>query len=227
MYPAPVVAKAKLLRSQGHSYGQLVNELHIPKSTLHLWIHGIKRQKHFTDQEKIRWAKTIQPTGARANHQKRLNKITEINEKINQELSNYAFDNSACKAMLAMLYWAEGSKGRHDCLTLANTDPTLHKLYITLLRQCYPLNEGKFRLRLHLHYYHNENVVKSFWSNHLNLPLGLYQKTYWKPRNTNKRFRQNQYGICFVRYYDIYLKEELLRLGVAIADKISSVSMRP
>ncbi|PJC80231.1 hypothetical protein CO008_02475, partial [Candidatus Roizmanbacteria bacterium CG_4_8_14_3_um_filter_36_12] len=63
--------KARLLRKQGYSYGQLTKELKVPKSTLHEWIRGVKRPAKFSRLDRIRWIKEIQPLGAQGNKRKR------------------------------------------------------------------------------------------------------------------------------------------------------------
>lgn len=154
--------------------------------------------------------KNIQPMGALANHQKRLNKLKIINDRTKQEIyeNNHIKENN--KALLSMLYWAEGSKGRKDIVTFANTDPQLTKLFIYLLRNSFVLDESKLRVRVHLHYYHNENKVKKFWSKLLRIPISQFGKTYWKKRGENKIYRKNMAGICFVRYNSLALKEEIM-----------------
>jgi len=65
------------------------------------------------------------------------------------------------RALLSFLYWAEGSKGV-GVLNFANIDPQMCLIFIISLRNCYNLDESKFRIRLHLHQYHNEQEAKLF-----------------------------------------------------------------
>lgn len=222
MWSVQIKEKAIQLRKQGYSYGQLIHELHVPKSTLSEWVTPYKRTGFSTPEDRANWARLIQPLGVAGIKLKRQTKLDDIDHRIHTEFSGIYFDLSHKKALLAMLYWSEGNKGRHDCFTIANTDPQLLQTCVTILRQCFQIDETKFRLRLHLHSYHNETDQIDYWSNLLSIPLNQFQKTYWKPRNTNKHFRENSHGICFLRYNDIYLKEELVRLGLAISGKITS-----
>jgi len=208
------------LRKEGVSYGFLSNKYKIAKSTLHYWLVNTEYPRDKVNQTKKDLLKKIQPMGAYANHQKRLEKLKMIEERTIKEIKYNKHINEAKKAMLAMLYWAEGGKGRGDIVTFANTDPLMAKLFITLLRESYILDENKFRIRVHLHHYHNEAKVKKFWSDLLKVPLSQFGKIYRKKRGENKIYRKNEAGICFVRYNSMALKEEIMFYARNLAIKI-------
>lgn len=202
------------------SYGSLSSQFNIAKSTLHYWLSGVEYPKNKIVQSRKEWVKNIQPLGAKANHQKRLDKLKIIEERAIKEIKENNHIKETQKALLSILYWAEGAKGRKDIVSFANTDPKLTRLFITLLRNCFNLDESKFRVRIHLHYYHNENKVKKFWSDLLDVPVAQFGKTYWKKRGTNKIYRKNEAGICFVRYNSMALKEEIMFYARNMADSL-------
>ena len=208
------------LRKEGMSYGFLSTKFKVAKSTLHYWLSSIEYSKDKVFQSRKNWIKNIQPLGALANHQKRLERLKIIENRTIFEVNENLHIAESKKALLAMLYWAEGAKGRGDIITFANTDPQLTKLFISLLRQSYTLDESKFRVRVHLHYYHNENKVKKYWSKLLKIPIAQFGKTYWKKRGTNKIYRKNENGICFVRYNSLALKEEIMYYAHNTADHL-------
>lgn len=146
--------------------------------------------------------------------------ITIINNA--RELANkYKPKIESKRAILSMLYWAEGSKRYDSIITFANTDPQLCHLFIELLRECYTIEENKFRLLLHLQSHHKELEQKRFWSELLNIPLTQFTKTNWKKTpNSGKRYRQNYHGICFVRYNNVSLQRSITAYAHAIADKL-------
>lgn len=207
-------------RKEGLSYGSLSKKFNIAKSTLHYWLSEVYFPKDTILKSKENWIKNIQPLGALANHQKRLNKLKIIEEKTKIEVKENINIKEAKKAILATMYWAEGGKGRGDIITFANTDPQMTKLFITLLRECYELDESKFRVRVHLHHYHNEIKVKKFWSDLLNVPLSQFGKIYRKKRSINKIYRKNEAGICFVRYNSMALKEEIMYYARNMANQL-------
>lgn len=212
--------KAKLLRKRGYSYGLLSKELKIPRSTLHQWVRGIKRPIKFTQLDRIRWIKEIQPLGAQGNHMRREKNIQKITNETKNEIAKLQINQEIKKAVLSALYWAEGSKVTGG-MCFANTDPKLVVLFINLLRSCYKLDESKFRVRLHLHYYHRVKIIKTFWSKLLNIPTSQFEKVYRKSRSKEKTFRRNFGGICFVKYHSTYLKEKIVQYGYAFGEKIT------
>ncbi|KKW38989.1 MAG: hypothetical protein UY89_C0035G0014 [Parcubacteria group bacterium GW2011_GWA1_54_9] len=118
-----------------------------------------------------------------------------------------------------MLYWAEGAKSDMTGLRFVNTDPVLAKLYISLLRSTYALDERRIRIRLHLHYYHKHREAITFWSKLLKVPNSQFGKIYVKKRSVQRRFRKNFQGICFINYFDGAIRRELLSLGQQVAQK--------
>ncbi|HSV94760.1 MAG TPA: hypothetical protein VLH94_02160 [Spirochaetia bacterium] len=219
-WPESLKKRVIELRKEGISYGSLSSQFKVAKSTLHYWLSDIDYPKDNLDLAKENWIKKIQPMGAMANHQKRLNKLKIIEEKTKIEVKENIHIKEAKKAILATMYWAEGGKGRGDIITFANTDPQMTKLFITLLRECYELDESKFRVRVHLHHYHNEIKVKKFWSDLLNVPLSQFGKIYRKKRSTNKIYRKNEAGICFVRYNSMALKEDVMYYARHVANQL-------
>jgi len=221
-----VKEKAKQLREKGYSFGQLTKELSVSKSTLHQWIRGIQRPSKFTALDRKRWIKEIQPLGAQGNHKKRMDKIAFIIEEAKQEIITFNVTKDVKKAMLAMLYWSEGSKGR-GMLVFANTDPRIMVLFITLLRDVFKLEESKFRIRIHIHWYHKEKFVKQYWSNLLQIPLSQFEKTYHKKRSKEKTFRKNVGGICFLKYNSDYLREQIVQYMVLLGEKFTGEIVVP
>ncbi len=212
---------ARNLRRQGKSYSEIVNELQVPRSTLHLWLKDISIPIRFTGEARKSWWKSMQRLAVEANKKKYTSIYSKIDEKILLEQKSLTIDVDFCKSLLSAIYWTEGSKGRHSIVVFANTDPGLTLLFVTLLRKCYKIDESKFRVRLHLHDYHNEEKVKTFWSHLLKIPQDQFTKTYRKERSKEKTFRRNFGGICFVNYNSVYLRAEIAQYGKFLGQKIT------
>lgn len=211
--------KAISLRKNGYSYGQLVKELGVAKSTLHQWVRGLTRPTKFSKMDRLRWFKEIQPMGAMANRKKKDQMLKTIDEEVRYEVLQIKLNIDMKKIITSMLYWAEGGK-TGGTVQFTNTDPKLMKLFLYLLRECYEIDEGKLRIRLHLHYYHKIRIVKKFWSQLLDIPLQQFYKTFIKKRSKGRRFRKNFGGICALRYNSTYLKERILRYGYVLFENI-------
>lgn len=214
------INEARGLRSSGSTYSEISKQMGLAKSTLHYWLSEVSRPESYVKKTREEWMTIVQPMGALANKKKRADSLVELQKAIDDELEAVNFDLTSKKAMLAMLYWAEGAKGEHSSLVFANTDPRLMRLFVMLLRQCHKLDESKFRVRIFLHHYHKEDEVKDYWSKLLSIGKDQFQKTYWKKRGTNKTYRRNSWGICFLIYHNVALKDELLKYGVKIGEMI-------
>jgi len=215
-WPESLKNEVKKFRLNGLSFGDLSKKFGVAKSTLHYWLLSVDGSKAaYISREK--WIKQIQPMGALANKNRRIEKLKQINDKAYLEIQENDHIKKSKKALLAILYWAEGSKGRGDVMTFANTDPQLSKLFIHLLRSSFSLDESKFRVRLHLHYYHNEKKVRNYWSKLLNISESQFGKIYRKTRGINKIYRKNSFGICFIRYNSLAVKEEIMSYARELA----------
>ena len=217
--------KAVELRKKDYSYNEISKQTGIPKSTLNnifnpLELAGVRA--NFNVQEHLKKIHVMAMAKIRKNHQERLSKIKQA---VAKEISGSKLlgDQFYGRSLVAMLYWAEGSK-TPGTLAFVNTDPFLLLLYLTLLRQTYHIDENKLRVRLHLHHYHDIEKTKKFWSELLEIPLSKFGKIYIKQRSQTKKFRQNFAGICFVKYYDESLRNRILNTGEEIAVAICQSS---
>ncbi len=212
--------RALLLRGDGNSYKVIMNELKVSKSTLFSWVG--KRSTTFIKNSSGGWTTEVRSFAAEANRRKKLLRQENIKREIQQEIDSLSrLDLDFKKSLLSILYWAEGAK-TSSRVDFANVDPKLHLLFITLLRDCYEIDEKKLRIRLHLHYYHRAKKAVDFWSKLLNIPKNQFGKIYWKKRSKEKTFRKNEAGICSVGYNSVYLQERILWYGHALGDKLLS-----
>lgn len=207
------------LRKNGNSIGVIAKSIGVSKSTAYEWTKNIEGAVRFSQLGRERWIKELQHLGAEGQRRKRELKIQKIIQEVNEELLDFTSTREMEKAILAMLYWSEGSKVR-GMLKFANTDPKLMLLFITLLRRCYLLDEDKFRVRIHIHWYHKEKNVKKFWSDLLNVSENQFTKTYHKKRSKEKAFRKNIGGICFLIYNSDYLREQIVRYSYALGERL-------
>ena len=218
--------KVKQLLLNGKSYSEIGKLLSVPKSTISTWF-GKTLKRPIDKQARLEHFARIHKLASIALKKKWERKRKEetqlIKAKIKKELGDYPFDNIGFyKSLLAMLYWAERSRsGKVSGTKLANTDPSLSKLYVTLLRGCYNIDETKFKIGLYIHYYHSIKKVKNFWSKTLNIPIAQFNKVYIKKRSKTKRFKKNFAGICFIYYGDSNIRKELIEIGSSLQKLIT------
>lgn len=200
----------------GKTYPEIREKFLIPKSTLSTWFKNAGKKPDRTRQ--LEHLKRIRPFAIATIRRKKEARVALATGIATKELKQLPLKNkSVQKSLLAMLYWAEGAKSDRTGLRFVNTDPVLAKLYISLLRSTYSLDESRVRIRIHLHYYHRHREAVTFWSKLLEVPSSQFGKIYVKKRSVLKRFRKNFQGICFINYFDGRIRRELMSLGYQIA----------
>lgn len=220
VYSADVKKKAALLHRRGFSYAAIKEELGIPKSTLSTWIGKNPRTPSNRKKQRAHLAR-IRIIAAATKRRQKEEWIAQARGKGKAVARKVSYDENTSKALLAMLYWAEGSKfEKVHGVRFANTDPWLMLLFMTLLRKTYSVQENKIRIRIHVHYYHEQKSIRTFWSKTLSVPKSQFGKIYVKKRGRHKRFRKNSKGICYFSYGDSKIREELLGLGYALAEQL-------
>jgi predicted transcriptional regulator with HTH domain len=193
------------MRKQGFSLSEISQKVKISKSTASLWL----REVEVSEEGKDRIKNKVLAANIKTNRTKK-NKIEKSTKKIKEsikELKNISFNKDLSKIICSLLFWCEGEKSESR-LCFINSDPSLIKLYLSLLRKGFLINETKFRVCLHLHDYHNIEKQISFWSKITNIPISQFNKPYIKP-HTGIRKRKNYPGCVSIRYYDVKLAREL------------------
>jgi hypothetical protein len=211
---------ADRLRSQGKTYQEIKALLGIPKSTLSTWFSEKHANLYSKEIQRAHLAK-IRLIARTAVFQRIEKRNKETNEKAGGILKKIPQNVMIDKLALSLLYWAEGSKHSSvSGLIFVNTDPVMMEMYVRLLRRAYSVDETRFRVRIHLHYYHEKKDLTKFWSELLNIPESQFASPYLKPRSKKKRFRRNSKGICLLRYGDSNIRRELLEISRLFAERV-------
>jgi len=214
--------KAESLRTEGKSYGDISRELGVAKSTLSYWFNTTSCYLG-TSEKQLKHLVKARVLARKAISKKQILKASLLQEKVSLDFKKESLkDIFTKKIALSMLYWAEGTKHKKvGGLTFTNTDPMLIKVFVSLLYQTFNIDLSKIKLRLAIHYYHNEEKCKIFWSNLIGIEVSQFTKTYLKPRGLTKKFRQNFMGICFVYYPNGDIRKEILEIGSQYCNQIS------
>jgi transcriptional regulator with XRE-family HTH domain len=222
MYSKSSHKQAELLRGAGKSLKEIATALGIAKSTASYWLTGQANKGAFGEMTRNEWLAKMRVKSLIVRRQRSNDRQTTRTKVAVEEVKSFQPTLESKKAILSMLYWAEGAKSGSKLVNFANTDPLLIKLFVRLFRDCYQLDETKFRLRLHLHKYHNEHDAKEFWSTLTQIPIDKIGKIYWKKEpNSGKRYRQNFKGICFLRYNSVELQRQIIAHYLALGEKLT------
>ncbi|EKD71892.1 MAG: hypothetical protein ACD_46C00073G0004 [uncultured bacterium] len=205
-YSSKLVNKALSLRSNGYSYEEISKKLKIAKSSAYLWCSQVKLNEKAKKRISSRMAIGIKKA-KEVLKTKKEKVIKKISDDSNNYLSQIETSKIINKLLCAFLYWGEGEKNR-NAVVFVNSDPIMIGSFLNLLRGSFILDEKKFRCLVHVHEYHNDKEIKSYWSEITNIPLTQFSKSYLKP-HTGKNFRVGYKGTISIRYYDYKIALEL------------------
>ena len=218
--------KALLLRQSGLTYDEIAKRLKLSKSTLSLWLKEIPfPDKSLAEAKRKYFLENVQIKGAAANRLKKEQMWQDLKAEAEVAVKLHEMNNAPLlMSLLAILYWAEGTKHDRGGVVFTNTDPKLAYLFIQLLRKTCDIDEKRLRVRLHLHYYHKKREAVNFWSNVLGIPVVQFRSVYIKKRGRNKRFRRNFMGICFIYYGDTKTRRKILSYAYALQARLAPVA---
>jgi hypothetical protein len=198
--------QALQLRANGYSMSEISKKLGIAQSTASLWTRNV-----FLDKK----AKIRLNNISIVARQKSIISRKKKNEALWQNIAmrcpvlknNKDYNINECKIFLALLYWAEGEKTGNK-FAFINSDPNMIKLYLSLLRKSFKINESRFKVWLHLHKYHDKTKLISFWSHVTGIcknQFSVYNKTH---AGNNKK--KDYQGCLSIRYQDSRILKEIL-----------------
>lgn len=179
---------ARALRQNGESVKSIAQKLHISKSTASLWVRDIVLS---TDQlEKIRgkWLKATEKgrlLGSLSQKKRRLALIEKYKNYGIKKLANISKKEKFASGIA--LYWSEGSKKTRK-VQFCNSDPKLILFLINWLETFFGIESQRLALRLEVNETHKkrEDIIKSFWSRELNIPISQFRKTSFKKTKSAK-----------------------------------------
>lgn len=214
--------KAQILTlvESGLTYAQIQGQYGFPKSTISYIL--AKNGRVLDRSRQIAHLKKARVRAVEAIQEKRKSREDLAFEEAKRVQATLDLTSeSVGKALLAMLYWGEGGKTIGP-MKFTNTDPELVLLFLNLLRRHYRVDEGRLRIGLQIHPYHNEKELVEFWSTRLSIPVSQFWKVYIKQRSgKRKEYRRNFYGICNLHYSSTAIQRELMALGREVAAKAS------
>ncbi|MEK7607637.1 MAG: hypothetical protein AAB484_01770 [Patescibacteria group bacterium] len=212
MFSNEVKNKAISLRKTGQSINEISHSVKISKSTLSIWLRGIilsLHAKNRIERLKIEGNKRAGLTLSK----KRIIREVEASEKAKETLRAIpTATKQQKKLMCALIYYCEGEKSIKHGMTFTNSSSELMRIFLSLLRDGFNLDESRFRVCVHLHSYHDEKTQKTFWSNITDIPQVNFIKSYIKKEGgINKRVGYQ--GCATVRYHDAAIGRELLEIA--------------
>ncbi|MDO8574802.1 MAG: hypothetical protein Q7R61_00785 [bacterium] len=212
--------RAILLRKNGKTYSEIQSKLNclIPKSTLSVWFKNIVLSE---DQKKVLRNRVIdninrsRKIALATNRKKREKYLKTVTDRV-WHFKKLIEDKNIAKIVAAALYMGEGKKS-NSSVVFGNSDPKVISLFLRLLRNCYNIDENKFRCTLQCRADQDIKTLEKFWSKTTGIPLKKFYKARVDPRTLGKPSRKPDYkGVCRIDYFSADIFNELMKIAEII-----------
>lgn len=215
--------RAITLRRKGYTYSEInrVLKTSISKSTLSSWLKDVyltPKQKHKLESNIFIKLKTSQEKALRINKIRRTKYLNGLRSKNLPLLKRLDIQNQ--KLLLSILYLGEGSKTKStQHLSLGSSNPNIVRLYLSLLKTCFEINDTKFRVRIQCRADQNIKRLEKYWLKITGISKKQFYPTYFDRRTINKpTLRKNYKGVCVVMYFDRSIQFELEFLADSVIE---------
>ncbi len=180
--------RAIILRKEGRSYGEILKEIPVAKSTLSLWLKSVGLsilQKQRITEKRLEAARR----GGLAKRFYREKITKEIKDEAKAEIGQIS--KNELWLMGIMLYWAEGSKEKANsvCVQFTNSDPQMIKLFLNWLYKICLFSKEDINCEIYLHEnaLNRERKVRNYWSEITGISLKQFHPTRWKKNKFNTK----------------------------------------
>ncbi|MEK7526225.1 MAG: hypothetical protein AAB546_01975 [Patescibacteria group bacterium] len=199
------------LRKQSKSYSEIYKLTGIPKSTLSDWLSNED------------WSTKIKSSLTKENkkyYSLNLSKALKTNAKI-KNLRDEKFLKEASDIYSIYrqdplflsglnLYWGEGAKRSHGCVSVTNTDPNMLRIIANFYRKYLKVSEDKLRVSLFLYKDLDAKKAIDFWSTLLNIPENQFIKTRIVKSRTHLATVRYKYGVCTLYFSNTEFHTKIL-----------------
>lgn len=228
MIARPLKLQAQTLRSQGKTYLEIESELgvQISKSTLSSWCAGVELPSHYYHKMQASNKAHLEKARIESISQKKKQReaFYEKLDLANQSLIDFFKKSSDVrKITLSTIYLAEGSKSARGALMFGNSDPSIISLFMRLMRECYEIDETKFRITVQCRADQNTSALEKFWSNTTAIPLNQFYKTRLDKRTIGQKSKKIDYrGVCRIDYFSSFIDLELKHIAQMMMKSIDT-----
>lgn len=219
----PQKEKIRELRSKGKTYSEINKILNFdtPKSTMSCICKDVLLPKHYITRVKQINCKNLEIArkNMTANRELKRKRLTAEFYRKNKNLKQFLKNKKSAKIFLACLYLAEGGKTRRGSLMFGNSDPRIIRLFLSLLRRAYVVDESRLRCTLQCRADQNIKSLQRFWSRVAGVPIGRFFKPQVDKRSLGKKTIKTDYkGVCRIDYFSANVFHELMMIGKIITE---------
>jgi predicted DNA-binding antitoxin AbrB/MazE fold protein len=209
------------LRKNGYSYSSISNQVHIPKSTVVLWLKKIKLND--SEKEKLKFR-----------HQESIESMIR-NKKNNKEESIEHIKNRSARdidkisrrelwLMGIIFYWSQRLSNNHNSdlkkgINFTSSNPSSILFFLKWLKEIGNINNDEiiFDLFLDNRLKNNLNEIISFWSDTTNYGKEFFYRVYYKNKikiidndNDKGKLHSKNYHLSPYGYLRIRVKKSSL-----------------
>jgi len=193
--------RARDLRAQGWTLGEICEELGVSKASASLWCRDVEiDEAALTERRRARRIAGRQGPRLRAPNKLQRRKAAEI-EAGNTLGRQLIGDLSTRDIRLAgvALYAGEGSK-TDGAVKFANSDPHMVALFLRWFRAEFEVDESRLRINLYLHEGLDLDAAIGFWSRLTGIPSSQFTKPYRARPDSSIRRSKHPMGCVAVVY---------------------------
>jgi len=161
-------AKARELRQKGFSYNEILSQVPVSKGTLSIWLKDVE----LTEDQKNNLSNRSRSQGFGNNG----NQIAWEKKKEKLKFDYQPPLHDPLYTFGLALYWGEGTKYRSS-VVLTNADPKLLCCFIKWIRLFFCDDFERFSVGIHHHRPKEDEEIKKYWSEQLNLSLDCFIKS--------------------------------------------------
>ena len=190
--------KVRELRLKGKTYAEINRELNlsVPKSTFSYWFRdlllppsAVERIASVSSANLKRGRKIMSANRVKA-REMRIKTLHTNNRPLYRLFTK---NTHAQKIALAILYLAEGSKTNRSSIMFGNSNPPTVKLFVSLLRSCFKIEESKFRATVQCRADQDAGELQRFWSRITAIPARQFYKAHIDKRSVGKPTKKANY----------------------------------
>lgn len=207
-------AEVVRLRSKGYTFTEIRNLLKapIPRSTMSGWCKYVILAK----SSRQRIARIVLNNMSVARRKSLVDRSRRRVQFWNALFQNskrcvaVLSDRRAAKLVLAALFIGEGSKKASSSLVFGNSNVHVIQLFLRLLRDCYIIDETKFRCTVQCRADQDQQRLVLFWSDVTGIPMNQFYRSRVDLRTVGKPSMQQGYkGVCRIDYFSADVYNEL------------------
>ena len=178
-------AQAIMFRKKGLSYSEILEYIHVSRSSLSLWLNSIPlnlKDKNRLNKKKLQSISY----GRKVWSEMRIKSTEIIKNKAKNDIQAIPIDKNSLWLMGTMLYWAEGAKEKDykpgQGVWFSNQDPRMIRLFLLWLKTCLASKPTEISFDIYTHITHKERAeeIKKYWAKNTGYSTLKFDKIYYK-----------------------------------------------